>query len=42
VLPAIQREFIWSVGQIPRVFDSLMRSHPIGLFLFWRIEEERR
>lgn len=40
VLPAIQREFIWSAGQITRLFDSLMRGYPIGSFLFWRIEAE--
>lgn len=40
VLPAIQREFVWSAGQITRLFDSLMRNYPIGSFLFWRIEAE--
>src|SRR5262245_57930176 len=40
VLPAIQREFVWSPGQITRLFDSLMRSYPIGSFLFWRISVE--
>jgi hypothetical protein len=38
VLPAIQREFVWSTDQICRLFDSLMRGYPIGSFLFWRVE----
>ena len=37
VLPAIQREFVWTSEQIEKLFDSLMRGYPIGSFLFWRI-----
>jgi uncharacterized protein with ParB-like and HNH nuclease domain len=42
VLPAIQREFVWSEKQIVKLFDSLMRGYPIGSFLFWEIEEENK
>lgn len=38
VLPAIQRELVWSTEQMARLFDSLMRDYPIGSFLFWKIE----
>ncbi|QLH70991.1 DUF262 domain-containing protein [Rhodopseudomonas palustris] len=38
VLPAIQREFVWSDQQICRLFDSMMRGYPFGTFLFWQIE----
>ena len=38
VLPAIQREFIWSTDQICALFDSLMRGYPIGSFLFWDVD----
>lgn len=38
VLPAIQREFVWSPDQICRLFDSLMQGYPFGEFLFWRID----
>ena len=41
VLPAIQREFIWSTDQITRLFDSLLRGYPIGSFLFWKVDRER-
>ncbi|MCY4652320.1 MAG: DUF262 domain-containing protein, partial [Dehalococcoidia bacterium] len=40
VLPAIQREFVWSHDQICRLFDSLMQGYPFGAFLYWQIEPE--
>jgi len=40
LLPAIQREFVWSTYQIERLFDSLMRDYPISSFLFWEVEKE--
>lgn len=41
VLPAIQREFVWSPAQICQLFDSLLRGYPIGSFLFWRVDRDR-
>lgn len=38
VLPAIQREFVWSRDKITRLFDSLMRGYPIGSFLMWQVD----
>lgn len=40
LLPAIQREFVWSTYQIERLFDSLMRDYPISSFLFWEVDKE--
>jgi hypothetical protein len=40
VLPAIQREFVWSDAKICALFDSLMREYPIGGFLLWRVADE--
>lgn len=40
LLPAIQREFVWSEEQIERLFDSIMRGYPIGSFLFWKVSRE--
>ena len=40
VLPAIQREFIWTPQQIVRLFDSLMLGYPIGSFLFWKVDRD--
>ena len=39
VIPAIQREFVWSPDQICQLFDSLLRRYPIGTFLFWRVPD---
>ena len=41
VLPAIQREFVWSPRQICALFDSLMQGYPFGEFLFWHIDAEQ-
>ena len=40
VIPAIQREFVWSQTQIANLFDSLLRKYPIGTFLFWQVPAE--
>ena len=32
LMPAIQREFVWDVGQITKLVDSLMRGYPVGSF----------
>ena len=40
VLPAIQREFVWSPDQICALFDSLMQGYPFGEFLFWQIDTQ--
>ncbi|MEQ8393337.1 MAG: DUF262 domain-containing protein [Thalassospira sp.] len=40
LLPAIQREFVWSSNQIETLFDSLMRGYPIGTFLFWKVQKK--
>ncbi len=41
-LPAIQRHFVWDRNQICNLFDSMMRGYPIGTFLFWEVEDEKR
>ncbi|RRO03715.1 DUF262 domain-containing protein [Pectobacterium aquaticum] len=40
LLPAIQREFVWSTSQIEKLFDSLMRGYPISSFLFWEVDKK--
>lgn len=42
LLPAIQREFVWSSGKIELLFDSLMRNYPIGSLLMWRVQGENK
>ena len=36
VLPAIQRDFVWSEAKIEKLFDSIMRGYPIGILLLWK------
>ena len=35
VLPAIQRDFVWSEQQTEVLLDSVMRGYPIGIALLW-------
>jgi len=42
LLPAIQREFVWTNTQIEWLFDSIMRHYPISSFLFWQVEGETK
>ena len=35
VLPAIQRDFVWSEAQTQTLLDSIMRGYPIGIALLW-------
>ena len=39
VLPAMQRNFVWSESKICALFESIMRDYPIGTFLFWGIDQ---
>ncbi|MGO8061452.1 DUF262 domain-containing protein [Rhizobium johnstonii] len=39
VLPAIQRDFVWSEDQIETLLDSLLRGYPIGIALLWETYE---
>lgn len=40
VLPDIQREYVWSGAQIPRLLDSLDKEWPVGSVLLWRTSLE--
>ncbi len=35
VLPAIQRDFIWTEPQTAKLLDSIMRGYPLGIVLLW-------
>ncbi len=39
LLPAIQREFIWSPQKVEWLFDSLLQGYPFGSFLFWEVRD---
>lgn len=38
MLPAFQREFVWSTSQIINLFDSLMKGYPFGSMLVWKVK----
>ena len=40
VLPAIQRDFVWSEAQVQRLLDSIMRAYPIGIILLWETYQD--
>ena len=39
VMPAFQRQFVWSMEQIEKLWDSLLLDYPIATFLYWRVDE---
>ena len=41
LLPAIQRKFVWEIGQIEMLFDSILRNYPINSFMLWKITDSR-
>lgn len=41
-LPAIQRPFVWTSGQVVALFDSLLKGYPISSFMFWALDEETK
>ena len=40
VLPAIQRNFVWSTERIVTLLDSIMRGYPVGIVLLWETYAE--
>ena len=40
VLPAIQRDFVWSTDRIVTLLDSIMRGYPVGIVLLWETYAE--
>ncbi|RPH96550.1 DUF262 domain-containing protein [candidate division KSB1 bacterium] len=40
VLPAIQRDFVWTEDKVQMLLDSVMRSYPIGIILEWETYDD--
>ena len=40
IMPAFQRQFVWSMEQIEKLWDSILLNYPIATFLFWRLDDE--
>ena len=39
VMPAFQRQFVWNMGQIEKLWDSILLNYPIATFLYWRVDD---
>ena len=42
VLPAFQRDFVWTAEQIEKLFDSIMRGYPTSSMLFWSVKGDTK
>lgn len=40
VLPAWQREFVWSTNQIEKLFDSIYHGYPFGNIMLWETSKD--
>ena len=40
MIPSIQRDYVWSRPQIPRLLDSIYKGYPIGSLLIWETNLE--
>jgi uncharacterized protein with ParB-like and HNH nuclease domain len=38
VMPAFQRQFVWSMEQVEKLWDSILLDYPISTFLFWHVD----
>lgn len=39
VMPAFQRQYVWSMEQIEKLWDSILLDYPIATFLLWRVDD---
>ena len=39
VMPAFQRQFVWNMAQIEKLWDSILLNYPIATFLFWHVDD---
>lgn len=40
VMPAFQRQYIWSMEQVEKLWDSILLDYPIATFLFWHVDDD--
>ena len=39
IMPAFQRQYVWNLEQIEKLWDSILSDYPISTFLFWHLDE---
>ena len=40
VIPAFQRNYVWTSKQIEKLWDSILQGYPISTFLFWHLTDD--
>jgi len=40
VMPAFQRQYVWGMEQIEKLWDSILLDYPIATFLFWHVDND--
>ena len=39
-MPAFQRQYVWSMEQVEKLWDSILLDYPIATFLFWHVDDD--
>ena len=39
MMPSFQRQFVWGMEQIEKLWDSILLDYPIATFLFWHVDD---
>lgn len=39
VMPAFQRQYVWNMEHIEKLWDSILLDYPIATFLFWHVND---
>lgn len=39
-MPAFQRQYVWNMEQIEKLWDSILLDYPIATFLFWHVDDD--
>lgn len=40
IMPAFQRQYVWSLEQIEKLWDSILSDYPISTFLLWHVDDK--
>lgn len=40
MMPAFQRQYVWEMAQVEKMWDSILIGYPISNFLFWHLDEQ--
>lgn len=40
VMPVFQRQYVWSMEQIEKLWDSILLDYPIATFLLWHLDDD--